>query len=373
VRASNRTTDGATARRRFLVAAAAGAATLAAPQVSRAQTTVWRFQSAWGAKDIFHEFAAGYAKKVAEMTGGRLTLDLLAAGTVVPPFQMQDAVHAGILDGAHASCDTWQRRHKAFLLFGCPPSFGWDSHSLLAWFYQGGGEALYQELVGGLLKLNVTGWLYFPMPAQPLGWFTKEVRSAADLKGLKVRTVGLAADLFKSLGAAPTQIPNSGIINAMERDLLDGAEINNPSSDMSLGLAAVAKVYMLGSHHRPSQTFEVIFNKAKFDPLSPELKAILRNAALAASSEQLGTAYDRYSKDLAEIKKRGVSVVRTGEGVLAAQLAAWDEVIEAYVREPFFAKVLASQKAWVKRTQPYLLVNNLSAAEAGSAYKHFFG
>ena len=115
-------------------------------------------------------------------------------GSVVPAFQMQDAVHAGILDGGHGVCDIWYRKHKAASLFGSPPSFGWDAHGMLAWFYSGGGEALYRELVNDILKLNLVGLLYFPMPVQPLGWFKKEIKSADDFKGISYRTEGLAAD-----------------------------------------------------------------------------------------------------------------------------------------------------------------------------------
>src|SRR5256886_9649207 len=141
-------------RRKFLAGAAlTGAAAVAMPQVSRAQTTTWKYQSTWPTKDIFHEYAVDYAKKVNDMTGGRLKLDVLAAGAVVPAFQMQDAVHSGILDAGHGVCAYWYGKHKAASLFGTPPSFGWDATSMLAWFYAGGGEALYKELVNGILKL----------------------------------------------------------------------------------------------------------------------------------------------------------------------------------------------------------------------------
>lgn len=360
-------------RRRFLLAASAGAAVLAMPQVSRAQTVVWRFQSAWPSRDIFHEFAADYAKKVDEMTGGRLKFDVLAAGSVVPAFQMQDAVHAGILDGGHGVCDTWYRKHKAASLFGSPPSFGWDAHGMLAWFYFGGGEALYRELVNDILKLNLTGLLYFPMPAQPLGWFNKEIKSSDDIKGISYRAEGLAIDVFKELGASVTVLPSGEIVPVMDRGRLDAAALNNPSSDLQLGLPGVAKFYMMGSHHKPAGAFEIVFNKAKHDALPAEIRAILRHAAFAASTTQLGMAYARYPKDLDEIRRRGVNVIRTSDAVLHAQLAAWDKVIAENSKEPFFAKVIASQKAWVKRTAPYLAANNLDSGALLAAYRHFFG
>jgi TRAP-type mannitol/chloroaromatic compound transport system substrate-binding protein len=364
-------------RRRFLkggaLAATAAAATVSFPQVSRAQTVTWKYQSTWPTKDIFHEMAVDYATKVNEMSGGRLKLDVLAAGAVVPAFQMADAVHSGILDAGHGVCAYWYGKHKAYSLFGTPPSFGWDAHGFLAWFYRGGGEALYKELVHDILKLNLVGFLYFPMPTQPLGWFKKEVKTADDLKGIKYRTVGLSADLFSALGAAVTIMPGGEIVPALDRGLLDAAEFNNPSSDILLGFPDVSKNFMVGSHHQQAEAFEIIFNKGKFDGLPAELKAILRYAAFAATADQETMAYDRYSKDLEAIKGRGVNVVKTPDAVLEAQLAAWDKVLENQAKEPFFAKVIESQKAWVKRSQAYLNVNNLSTAALETAYKHFFG
>ena len=278
------------------------------PQVSRAQTAVWRFQSAWPSRDIFHEFAVDYAKKVEEMTGGRLKLDVLAAGSVVPAFQMQDAVHAGILDGGHGVCDTWYRKHKAASLFGSPPSFGWDAHGLLAWFYPAAARRCIGSWSTTSSSSTSSGFLYFPMPAQPLGWFKKEIKSAGDLKGMSYRD--------RRAGGRPVPRARRGgddrcraarSCRSMDRGLLDAAELNNPSSDLQLGLPDVAKFYMMGSHHRPAGAFEIVFNKAKYDALPAELKAILRHAALAASTNQLGMAYARYAKDLEEIGKRGVT------------------------------------------------------------------
>jgi len=361
-------------RRKFLLAAGAtGAAAVAMPQVSRAQTVTWKYQSTWPTKDIFHEFAVDYANKVNEMTGGRLKLEVLAAGAIVPAFQMQDAVHSGVLDAGHGVCAYWYGKHKAFSLFGTPPSYGWDAHGMLGWFFAGGGEALYKELVNDILKLNLVGFLYFPMPTQPLGWFKRPVTGPNDLKNIKYRTVGLSADLFKELGAAVTILPGGEIVPALDRGLIDAAEFNNPSSDILLGFPDVSRFYMVQSHHQQAETFEVIFNKAKFDAQPAEIKAILRNAAFAATAHQLNIAYDRYSKDLETIRGRGVQVLRTPDSVMNEQLTAWDIVIAGQAKEPFFKKVVDSQKAWVKRTVAYLSANNTSSAHLDTAYKRFFG
>jgi TRAP-type mannitol/chloroaromatic compound transport system substrate-binding protein len=367
-----RTTKTASRRKFLLAAGVTGAAAVAMPQVSRAQTTTWKYQSTWPTKDIFHEFAVDYAKKVNDMTGGRFKLDVLAAGAVVPAFQMADAVHAGVLDGGHGVCAYWYGKHKAYSLFGTPPSFGWDAQSMLAWFYAGGGEALYKELVNDTLKLNLVGFLYFPMPTQPLGWFKKEIKSGDDFKGMKYRTVGLSADVFKEMGAAVTIMAGGDIVPAMDRGLLDAAEFNNPSSDILLGFPDVSKVFMMGSHHQQQESFELSFNKGKYNALPAELRAILRYAAFAATADQFAQAHDRYSKDLEEIKKRGVQVLRTPDAVLDAQLKAWDKVVDAN-KDPYFQKVLASQKAWAKRVSPYFYANNLHASDLQKAYKHFYG
>jgi len=369
--------SGNVSRRRFLktgaaVTAAATAGTVAMPQVSRAQTVTWKYQSTWPTKDIFHEFAADYAKKVNDMSGGRLKLDVLAAGAVVPAFQLQDAVHSGILDGGHGVTVYWYGKNKAASLFGTPPSFGWDAHSMLAWHYYGGGEALYNELINDILKLNLVGLLYYPMMNQPLGWFKKELKTAEEFKGLKYRTVGLSADLFKEMGAAVTILPGGEIVPALDRGLIDAAEFNNPSSDLLLGFPDVSKNFMVRSHHQQQECFEISFNKAKYDALPAELKSILRYAAFAATADQFAMAHDRYSKDLEAIRARGVNVIKTPDAVLEAQLQAWNRVIAAN-QEPFFQKVLNSQKAWAKRVTPYFHTNNLTTAQLETAYKHFFG
>jgi TRAP-type mannitol/chloroaromatic compound transport system substrate-binding protein len=343
------------------------------PQVSRAQTVNWRIQSAWPARDIFHEFAVDYAKRIAAMASGRLRIDVVAAGSVVPPLQMADAVHAGILDGCHGTASLWYKKHKAYAVFGAPPSFGWDSHSFLGWFYHGGGEALYQELTNEILRVNLTGLLYGPMPTQALGWFKKEVKSSADLKGVRYRASGLSGEMFAALGTSIVNVPGNQVTPFMERDLIDATDSSNPVTDLQLGLPSVAKFYVMGSHHRQVEAFEIVFNKSKYDPLPAELKAIIRHAAFSASSDQSWNALSRYPKDFDEIRKRNVSVVKTAPEIMQQQLKIWDELIAEHSKDSFFAKVVASQKAWVKRTAPFFQLNNLGSEDLAAAYKHFFG
>lgn len=361
-------------RRGFIKAAgAAGAAVAAAvgfPHVSRAQTTTWRFQSTWPQKDIFHEYAQDYARRVNEMSGKDFRLEVLAAGTVVGAFQLLDAVHAGALDGGHGVSAYSYGKHKGFSLFGTGPSFGWDANQFLAWVYYGGGAEFHRELLQDILKLNAVGFLTGPMPTQPLGWFKKEITGPQDLVNMKYRTVGLAADLFKELGVAVTILPGGEIVPAIDRGLIDGAEFNNPSSDRVLGFPDVSKIYMLRSYHQRGECFEILFNKTKFDALPAEQKAILRYTAEAASADMSWKAQDRYSRDLLEMQeKQGVKAIPTPDSVLDAQLQAWDKLIAELAKDPFNKKVIDSQKAFAKRVG---IFEHLYEADNLRAYNHFF-
>ena len=201
------------------------------------------------------------------MSGGRLKIDLLPAGAVVGAFQVMDAVNDGVIDAAHTVAVYWYGKHKAASFFGTGPVFGGSAATMLGWFYQGGGQELYRELTQDILGLNVFGFYGFPMPAQPFGWFKKPVTTVDDIKGLKYRTVGLAADLMQEMGMSVAQLPGGEIVPAMERGVIDAFEFNNPSSDMRFGAQDVAKNYMLSSYHQASESFEFMFNKDFFDDL----------------------------------------------------------------------------------------------------------
>jgi TRAP-type mannitol/chloroaromatic compound transport system substrate-binding protein len=360
-------------RRKFLktaaVAGAAGAATLGFPMVSRAKTTVLKMQGAWGAKDIFNDYATDYVKRVNEMAGGRLKIQYLISGAVVKAFRVQDAVHKGVLDAGHQVSVYWYGKSKVASLFGTGPVFGQNAHQGLAWIYYGGGLELYNELLKNL-KLNLVGFFSMPMPTQPLGWFKKPVKDAKDLVGLKYRTVGLAADLMQAMGVKVTQLPGGEIVPALERGVIEAFEFNNPTSDRSFGAHDVSKVYMLGSYHQAAEFFEIIFNKTKFDALEKEHKAILKYAAEAASSANFWRGQDQYSKDLLWLKdSAGVKLYRTPTSVMKAQLEAWDAIIPGLEKDPFFKKVLASQKKFAHRVAFYDLLNS---CDYKLAYDHYF-
>ncbi len=262
-------------RRRFLsntaASSAVGVSALGFPMIATAQPITMRFQSTWPAKDIFHEYANDFAKKVNNMTGGKLKIEVLPSGSVVKAFDLLDAVSKGILDGGHGVLAYWYGKNSAVALWGSGPAFGMDPNMVLAWHEHGGGKALLEQIYRSI-NIDVVSYVYGPMPTQPLGWFRKPVTKPEDFKGLKYRTVGLSIDLFSNMGAAVNALPGSEIVPAMERGLLDAAEFNNATSDRILGFPDVAKVCMLQSFHQSAVQFEILFNRTKYASLPSELK-----------------------------------------------------------------------------------------------------
>lgn len=360
------------AKRRFLRAAAlAGATAVAAPSVVRAQSPITlRMQSAWPAKDIFHEFATDYAKKVGEMSGGRLQIQMLPAGTVVGGLQVVDAVSSGTLDGGHAVPGFWFGKNTAFGLYGAGPNFGMDANQLLGWIYHGGGDKLYAEIQAAA-RLNIQSFMYGPVPTEPLGWFKKEVRSAADLKGLKYRTAGLAVPMMAALGLSPVQMAPGDIVPAMDRGLLDAAEFANASGDRLLGFPDVAKFYYQRSFHMANNVFELMINSKRFEALPADLKTLLRVAADACSADMSWKAMDRMSTDYIELQtKQGVRAIKTPPAILDAQLKAWDGVIQKFSGEnALFANVVEAQRAWARRV---VFWSDEVTVSSEMAYRHFF-
>jgi len=342
-------------RRSFLkkaaVGAAGAAAAVAGPTIVVAQAPIsMRWQSTWPTKDIFHEYALDYAKKVNEMSGGRLKIEVLPAGAVVKAFDLLDAVSKGTLDGGHGVLVYHYGKAPALALWGSGPAFGMDPNMLLAWHKYGGGKDLLQEIYKGI-NIDVVSFPYGPMPTQPFGWFKKPVAKVEDIKGLKYRTVGISIDIFTALGMAVNALPGAEIVPAMDRGLLDAAEFNNASSDKALGFADVSKVCMLQSFHQCSEQFEITFNRKKYDSLPDDLKTIIATAVEAASADMSWKAIDRYSADYEDLQKNhGVKFYKTPDAILKRQLEIWDEVIaKKAASDPMFKKVLDSQKAFAAR------------------------
>ncbi|MBX3717481.1 MAG: C4-dicarboxylate ABC transporter [Burkholderiales bacterium] len=362
-------TDKTRVTRRNFLAGAAGASTLAFPMIAKAQGPInMRWQSTWPSKDIFHEYALDFAKKVNDMTGGELKIEVLPAGAVVPAFGLLDAVSKGTLDGGHGVLVYHYGKQNALALWGSGPAFGMDANTVLAWHRYGGGSALLDEIYGSL-DLDVRSFLYGPMPTQPFGWFRKPVKRAGELKGLKFRTVGLAVDLYREMGIEVNPLPAGEIVPAMDRGMIDAAEFNNASSDRQLGLPDVARYCMLQSFHQSAEQFEILFNRPRYDALPEELKAIIAHAVEAASADMSWKAIERYSRDYLDLQGK-VSFRKTPDAILKRQLAAWDKVVaEKSAENPMFRKVSDSMRAYAQRTCRW---QHDTLVDYRMAYRHFF-
>jgi len=358
-------------RRRFL--AGAGAALAAAPMGVRAQPSpiTLRFQSTWPAKFLYQEFAVDFTKKVAELSNGRLVINMLPAGSVVPGLQVVEATSKGTLDGGHGLAAFWFGKNTAFGLYGAGPDFGMDGNQLLGWVEYGGGKELFAEIQAAA-QLDVVSLLYGPVPCEPMGWFKKPIRAVADLKGLKFRTAGLAVDMFNELGMSTVQLAPADIVAALDRGLLDGAEFASASDDRVMGFADVAKYYLQQSYHMSNNFCEVMINKKKYESLPDDLKVVLKMASHAASADMEWKSMHRMSQDFLELKAgQKVNIYRTPKPILDAQLKAWEKVIAKYsATNPLFAKVVESQKAWAKRVMYW---HNEVQVDQRSAYTHWFG
>jgi TRAP-type mannitol/chloroaromatic compound transport system substrate-binding protein len=362
-------------RRTFLktaAGAAAAGATLGFPMIAKGQAgpISMRWQSTWPSKDIFHEFALDYAKKVNDMTGGDLKIEVLPAGAVVPAFGLIDAVSKGTLDGGHGVLVYHYGKQNALALWGSGPAFGMDGQEMLSWHKYGGGRQLLEKLYASL-GLNVVSFPYGPHPTQPLGWFKKPITKVDDFKGLKYRTVGISIDLFTGMGAAVNALPGGEIVPAMDRGLLEAAEFNNASSDRLLGFPDVSKVCMLQSFHQNAEQFEITFNKTKFDALPEKMRAIIANATEAASSDMTWKAIDRYSQDYIELQtKDKVKFYKTPDSILQKQLEIFDTVMEKRKDNALFVEIIESQKKFAERAVRWDLDTYVSRR---MAYNYYFG
>jgi TRAP-type mannitol/chloroaromatic compound transport system substrate-binding protein len=367
------TKDKRTSRRRFLEVAAAGAAATVAAPAAIAQTgpISMRWQSTWPSKDIFHEYALDYAKKVNDMTGGDLKIEVLPAGAVVPAFGLLDAVSKGVLDGGHGVLVYHYGKQTALALWGSGPGFAMDANMLLSWHRYGGGKELLAKLYDSI-GANVVSFPYGPMPTQPFGWFKKPIAKPDDIKGIKFRTVGISIDVYTAQGAAVNALPGGEIVAAMDRGLIDAAEFNNATSDRILGFPDVSKVCMLQSYHQNAEQLEITFNKDKYNGLPDKLKAIIANAVDAASADMSWKAIDRYSKDYIELQtKDNVKFYKTPDSILKQQLEIYDDVVKKKAADnPIFKEIIQSQIDFAKRATQW---EQDTVVSRRMAYDHYFG
>ncbi|HEY8477689.1 MAG TPA: TRAP transporter substrate-binding protein [Chloroflexota bacterium] len=328
----------------------------AAPAQS-GQRFTWKMQSAWTTGDFHFVNAKDFITMVDEMSNGRLKIEGLGAGSVVPALEVLDAVHKGLIDAAHSWPGYWYGKHPAATLFGSIPGgpYGMNSEDFLGWMYLGGGNELYNELLQKELNMNVVAFPAFGETPEPLGWFPREIKNLQDFKGLKFRAAGMSAEVFKEFGMSVVTLAGGEIVPSLERKTIDAAEYSDPTSDMSVGFQDVVKFYHLPGIHQPTGIIEILINRQKWEELPADLQAIVRYAGIATTLLYTVKMLDRNSQDLKTlVEKHGVTVVPSPRDILQEVLKAWDKVSARYSQEnAFFKKVLDSQRAWAERIVPY--------------------
>jgi TRAP-type mannitol/chloroaromatic compound transport system substrate-binding protein len=313
-------------------------------------TKTLKIQAAWPPASTLWESSKFFAERVGKLSGGRLKIELLAAGSVVPPFELLDATARGVLDGGHAAPAYWVGKNKAAALFGPAPGgpFGMDMLDYLGWLYQGDGLDLYRELYRDVLKTDVVPVPLTAVSNQVLGWFKKPIRSLADLRGVKCRQTGITAEVFTELGMRTVNMAGGEIVPAAERGVIDCAEWVGPAEDMKLGFQQVFKHYYMPSLHEPAVVVELLINGKVWQTLAPDFQEIIKAAALEATINSQIALNKANAGALKELRdKHNVQVGRTPNDILIGMLKAWDKIAQQEAdKNPFFKKVYDSQRRW---------------------------
>ncbi len=341
--------------RRVAIAGTMLAVCMTAVQAQQATKTL-NMQASWPASSTFMTNFTLFAERVNKTSGGRLQIKTSAAGTIVPAFEVTDATHKGVLDGAHTWSGYLIGKHPAAVLFTGGPGgpFGMDLFDHLGWFYDGGGQQLMDEWFETIIKRDIISIPIMPFTPQMFGWFKQPFKGWADLKGRKMRAVGMNAQLLSAAGAAVVSMPGGEIVPSAQRGVIDAAEWCCPAEDVKLGFHSVWKYYYMPSMHEMTEVSDLIISKATFKALAPDLQEIIKMAATETYLRWWLTYVRENSKALSEMReKQGVNVRRTPPEVLLKQLETWDAVREKFAKEDaFFAKVMESQRAYAATVVP---------------------
>ena len=334
------------------VAAALG---FAAPATAQAPKTL-KMQSSWPASLTLQDNFRFFAERVDKLTGGQLKIDALAAGQVVPAFEVLDATHKKVIDGMHSVSYYWVGKNKAATLFAGTPAgpFGMDHIDFMGWLYEGGGLDLWWEFYQKELKLNVVAFPILPSGPQAFGWFKRPIKNLADFKGMKCRQTGIVAEIFQKMGMQTVNMPGGEIVPSAQRGVIDCAEWVGGIEDLRLGLPQVYKYHYTPGMHEPTITGELVINLDVWNGLSAQQQEAIRSAA----TETFVRWWARWQKQNADAieemrTKHGTVILRTPPDILVAFLKAWDEMAaEESAKNPFFKKVLDSQRAYASKVVP---------------------
>jgi TRAP-type mannitol/chloroaromatic compound transport system substrate-binding protein len=328
-----------------------------APTPASAQAPIrWKAQSAWPPTSIVQDAAKLLVETIEKTSGGRLKIELLPAGAIVPPFEIQDAVNRGVIDAGHTTPGYIIGKLQAFIPLTHGPLFGMDFIDYYGWYWEGGGHELLNEAYQKNLKMNVVTFQVHPEGPQAMGWFKKEIRTFNDIKGMKYRIYGIGAETYAKLGISTVTLPGGEIVPALERGVIDGAEWINCYDDKILGIDKVAKFHYAPGMHEPVTVGEFIINKAKYDALPADLKEIIKTSVQASYWNHFVRFQEKTAKACAELLASGVKIIKTTDELNNRFLKAYDEIQNGYVaKDAFYKKVVDSQKKYAGLLVPYRL------------------
>ncbi|MBL8376334.1 MAG: TRAP transporter substrate-binding protein [Burkholderiales bacterium] len=353
------------------------AAPAAAPAAAGAK--VLKMQSTWPASLTLHENFIYFAERVGKLSGGSLKIETMPAGQVVPAFEVLDASHKKVIDGAHAWAGYWTGKNKTSILFTGGPggTFGMDFIDAMGWMYNGGGLELYQQFYQNELKLNVMVLPILPAGPQAFGWFKRPIKNLADFKGMKCRQTGMSAEIFQKMGMTTVNMPGGEIIPSAQRGVIDCAEWVGGVEDLRLGFHNVWKYHYTPGVHENTTIGELIINNDVWKGLSAQHQEMIRSAANETFLVWWAKWQQQNAMALKELQeKHGVQILRTPPDILTEYLKTWDKIAaEESAKNPFFKKVLDSQRAYAslvvpaKRFMfpPYSFVANYYFPEKGAA------
>jgi TRAP-type mannitol/chloroaromatic compound transport system substrate-binding protein len=331
---------------------------------AQAQNYNLKIQTAVPSSSIYFKLIERMGARVDAMSAGRLKIEVLPAGAVVGVFEILDAVNNNIVNGGFAWTHYWSGKHPAGLLFSAPTAglgVGLDQVSVISWFYDGGGDELYQQFFTDILKFKVKGFMCMPMGPDPFGWFAKPFNNLEEVKKLKFRSPpGIPAESFKVMGMATVSMPGGEIVPSAQRGVIDAAEWIGPADDAALGLNTVWKNYYLQGLHQAIDIGDIYVNLDWWDKLPKDLQAIFQAGILALITDTYNWNVSQNSKALKKfVVEDKVQVRDTPPDVFPAYMAASKEVLEKYAKQdPFFNKVYKSMIDWANLTVPYQHMTN---------------
>ena len=315
-----------------------------------------KMQSTWPASLTLQDNFKMFAERVEKLTRGEIKIEAMAAGQVVPAFEILDATHKKVIDGGHGVAYYWVGKNKTATLFSATPAgpFGMDHFDFLGWMNEGGGMDLYWEFYRDILKLNIVAWPIGGASPQAFGWFKRPVKNLADLKGMKCRQTGIVGDIYQRMGMTTVNMPGGEIVPAAQRGVIDCAEWVGGVEDLRLGLPQVWKYHYTPGMHESNSMLELIINSDVWKGFTPAQQEAVR-AAVFDTFVRWGIRWQKQNADAIEEMrtKHGTQILRTPPDILTAFLKTWDIMAaEESAKDPFFKKVLESQRVYAAKVVP---------------------